>query len=117
MNKELLFTVTSSDCDWEYIKGSGKGGQAVNKTNNAVRCKHRNSGAVGYSHDTRSQDQNKKIAFRRMFESKEFQSWHKLECMRRLGQLKEIEEKVDREMKNIKIEKFVNNKWEIWNGS
>ena len=113
MSKELLFSVTASDCDWQYIRGTGPGGQKRNKTESKVRCTHRASGAVGDSDLTRSQHENKKIAFRKMVESKEFRLWHKLETARRLGDKLTIEEKVDRAMidKNLKIEGKVDGKW------
>lgn len=43
-----------------------------------------------------------------MAKTKEFEIWHKLECARRLGQAKEIEEIIDAQMldKNIKIEYY-----------
>ena len=112
MSKEILFTITSQDCDWSYTKGSGAGGQKRNKTSSAVHCKHRDSGAYGYSEDTRSQHDNKRIAFKRMAETQEFKKWHKLETMKRLGQLSEINEEVDRQMKRIKVEGVVDGKWE-----
>lgn len=64
------------------------------------------SGAVGKSTDTRSFQKNRKIAFKRMAESKEFKAWHKLECAKRLGQTIEIEKLLNESMsdKNLKIE-------------
>jgi hypothetical protein len=64
------------------------------------------SGAVGKATDTRSYAQNRKLAWRRMAESKEFKAWHKLECARRLGQLEEIEKIISEQLldKNLKIE-------------
>ena len=41
MSKELLFSVTAADCDWQYIRGTGPGGQKRNKTETKVRCVHR----------------------------------------------------------------------------
>jgi protein subunit release factor B len=79
MSKEILFKITAKDCNWDYYRGSGKGGQKKNKTSSAVRCKHRSSKAIGQAQDTRSKKQNKRLAFRRMFESKEFQKWLKIE--------------------------------------
>lgn len=113
MSKELLFSVTASDCDWQYIRGTGPGGQKRNKTETKVRCTHRASGASGESDLTRSQSQNKQIAFRKMAESKEFRLWHKLETARRLGDKLTIEEKVDREMveTNLVFEGKMNGKW------
>ena len=113
MSKELLFSVTAADCDWQYIRGTGPGGQKRNKTESKVRCVHRASGAAGESDLTRSQHENKKIAFRKMAESKEFRIWHKLETARRLGDKITIEEKVDNMMaeNNLRIEGKVDGKW------
>lgn len=113
MTKELLFTVTAADCDWQYLRGTGPGGQKRNKTETKVRCVHRASGAVGESDLTRHQSQNKQIAFRKMAESKEFKLWHKLETARRLGDKLSIDEKVDRAMEesNLKLEGKVDGRW------
>ena len=113
MTKELLFSVTASDCDWQYIRGTGPGGQKRNKTESKVRCTHKASGATGESDLTRSQHENKKIAFRKMAESKEFRIWHKLETARRLGDKITVEEKVDNMMSenNLRIEGKVDGKW------
>lgn len=102
--KKLLFSVTKDDCRWDYYRCPGKGGQKVNKTSSGVRCTHKASGAVGQSCDERQQHVNKKIAFKRMAESKKFKEWHKLEVARITGALEEMERRVEREMKNIKVE-------------
>lgn len=104
MSKELLFSVTASDCDWSYTRGTGKGGQKKNKTSSAVHCMHRPSGAHGYSEASRSQLDNKREAFRKMSESKEFKNWWRLEVARKTGQLLEIEDTVNREMNRVKVE-------------
>ena len=88
--KELLFSVTAKDCEWSYTKGTGAGGQKRNKTSSAVHCTHRPSGAHGYSEASRSQHDNKREAFVKMAESKEFQKWNRMEAMRRMGVLDEI---------------------------
>lgn len=111
-DKELLFSVTAADCDFDYMRGTGPGGQARNKTSSKVRCTHRASGAVGVSDETRSQHQNKKIAFVAMANTKEFKAWHKTEVARRLGTLTEIEETVNRQLKQIRVEgKDENGRW------
>lgn len=106
MTKELLFSVTAADCRFDYYRGTGPGGQKRNKTESGVRCTHIASGAVGSSDETRSQHENKRKAFRKMAESAEFKAWHLMECARRSGLLREIQEKVDAMMHNIKIESF-----------
>jgi len=103
MGKELLFSVTESDCDWQYERGTGAGGQKRNKTSSKVRCTHRASGAVGISDETRSQHQNKPRAFVKMIETEKFKGWHKVECAKRMGRLHEIEEEIERQMKPSKI--------------
>ena len=104
-NRELLFSVTANDCEWDYVRGSGAGGQKRNKTSSAVRCRHLPSGAIGYAEDTRSQHKNKQLAFVRMSESIEFKRWHRLEVARRTGELLEIENKIEKELKNPNITK------------
>jgi peptide chain release factor 1 len=105
---ELLFSVTASDCRWDYFRGSGKGGQKRNKTSSGVRCTHIASGAVGQSDDTRSQHQNKRTAFERMANTTAFKAWHKVECARRMGKEQEIHDAVDRAMApwNISVEYY-----------
>lgn len=114
-DRKLLFSVTAKDCEFTYTKGSGKGGQKRNKTSSAVYCKHRESGAQGYSEDTRSQHTNKGIAFKRMAEKKKFKLWHKMEVSRVTGKEMQIQEAVEKAMrpKNIKTEiKVGKDKWE-----
>ena len=92
MNKrEKLFSVTAADCEFKAKRGSGKGGQARNKTSNAIQCFHPASGAMGECEETRSQDLNRRTAFQRMTETKEFKSWLQLKVDAGLGKV-EIDE-------------------------
>ena len=50
------------DLQEQFVRGSGPGGQATNKTNNAVILKHMPTGLVVKCHETRSLQQNRKIA-------------------------------------------------------
>jgi protein subunit release factor B len=110
-NKPLLFSVTAADCDWSYTKGTGAGGQKRNKTSSAVHCTHRASKAHGYSEGSRSQHENKREAFLRMSETKEFKEWHKLEIMRRTGEYAKMEAKVKQSLAHVKTEIRVDGKW------
>ena len=113
MTKEVLFSVTAADCDWEYMRGTGPGGQKRNKTESKVRCTHRDSGAVGESDETRSQHDNKRKAFVKMAQTPQFRAWHKMETARRMGQLADLNEAVDRTMKecNLRIEGKRDGRW------
>lgn len=114
-NKErkLLFSVTAKDCEWSYTKGSGPGGQKKNKTSSAVHCHHRPSGARGYSEASRSQLDNKQDAFEKMANTVEFRRWNQLEAMKRMGQLEELERKLEEDMRpwNLKYETKVDGVW------
>lgn len=117
MEKELLFSLTKKDFNIETMRGSGKGGQNRNKRDTAVRITHKESGAVGYSEDERSQLQNKHVAFKRLVNSKQFQLWHKKKAFEIINQVKiktkeeiekEVIEQIDKDLRNgyIKIESF-----------
>lgn len=86
VNRSLLFSVTLKDCDVQTKRGTGKGGQNRNKRDTAVRIVHRASGAVGESQEERSQLQNKRTAFKRMAETKEFKAWVRKESAIRSNQ-------------------------------
>jgi protein subunit release factor B len=116
MGRQLLFSVTKKDFKIEAIRGSGPGGQHRNKKHTGVRITHSDSGAVGQATEERSQDRNKKKAFRRLVESDKFRKWHKLECARRTGEIARIEEDIKRRVEeamrpeNLKIEYYDPNK-------
>lgn len=111
--KEKLFTVTIKDCRVDTFRSGGKGGQNQNTRDTGVRVVHTPSGAVGESREERSQLQNKRVAFRRMAESPEFQLWIKRESSRHLGEEAKIEQRVNEAMlpRNLKVEVKENGKW------
>lgn len=101
--KEKLFSVTLKDCKVEAMRSSkGAGGQHRDKTSSAIRVTHEPSGAVGFSQEYREQPRNKKLAFKRMSESLEFQLW----CKDRARPMQSVDEIVDKLMQpdNILIE-------------
>lgn len=112
--RQFLFSLSKAKGDFivQPFKGSGKGGQKRNKTMSCCRITHPASGAVSECQEERSYEQNKKKAFVRLIEKPEFKQWHKLEYARRMGTLASIDEQVEQEMKNIKVEIFQNGKWE-----
>jgi len=53
-----------SDLEESFIKGSGPGGQKINKTSNCVQLKHKPTGIVIKCQETRSREENRRIARR-----------------------------------------------------
>lgn len=110
MSRELLFRVTIKDCEVQTFRAGGKGGQNQNKRDTGVRVIHHPSGARGEAREERSQLANKKLAFQRMGESKEFQTWARILSLK----MPPIEEVVDEQMaeENLTIEGRVDGSWQ-----
>ncbi|KAK5137019.1 hypothetical protein LTR08_001028 [Meristemomyces frigidus] len=54
--------IDEAELDEAFLKGSGPGGQKINKTSSAVQLKHGPSGIVVKCQETRSRQQNRKLA-------------------------------------------------------
>lgn len=54
--------IPDADLLESFLKGSGPGGQKINKTSSAVQLKHIPTGIVVKSQETRSRQQNRKLA-------------------------------------------------------
>lgn len=54
--------LAETDLEESFLKGSGPGGQKINKTSSAVQLKHLPTGIVVKSQETRSRQQNRKFA-------------------------------------------------------
>ncbi|KAL1601607.1 hypothetical protein SLS60_006522 [Paraconiothyrium brasiliense] len=54
--------ILDSEIEENFLKGSGPGGQKINKTSSAVQLKHLPTGIVVKCQDTRSRTQNRKTA-------------------------------------------------------
>ncbi|KAF2280414.1 uncharacterized protein EI97DRAFT_430142 [Westerdykella ornata] len=54
--------IPDSDIEENFLKGSGPGGQKINKTSSAVQLKHLPTGIVVKCQETRSRSQNRKLA-------------------------------------------------------
>lgn len=109
--RRLLFSLTKKDFKIDTFRAGGKGGQNQNSRDTGVRITHSESGAVGESREERSQLQNRKRAFERLAQTKEFKRWLKIKSAQIMGAIKtpeEIEKEVDEEMKegNLRIEYY-----------
>lgn len=58
--------IKETDLDEEFMRGWGPGGQAVAKTSNCVQLRHRPSGIIVKCHETRSIQENRQIARKRL---------------------------------------------------
>lgn len=83
--------VTESDLEETFIRGSGPGGQHVNKSATAVQIRHRESGIVVTCMRERSQSVNRFLARRELLE--------------RLARQKGLPSRIDREMARIRKNK------------
>ena len=63
--------IKEEDIEEAFLKGSGPGGQKINKTSSAVQLKHLPTGLVVKSQATRSRSQNRKISRRILAEKLE----------------------------------------------
>ena len=114
--KELLYSLTKKDFKIQTFKSGGPGGQHQNKTDSGVRITHIESGAVGECRNTKSQHQNKKIAFTRLVESPKFKMWNIKKC-KEIIDGKTLDQLVAEMMNpnNLKCEILnEDGKWEEW---
>jgi hypothetical protein len=104
--KKLLFSLTSKDFDFSFFAVGGAGGGGKDTSNTGARCIHRASGAQATATETRSQRTNKEAAFKRCCETDKFKAWHRIETLRHLGALRELDARVDAMMedRNLKVE-------------
>ena len=105
-DKKLIFSLSKSNGDFVVTpyRGSGKGGQKRNKTFSGCRVSHPATGLYVECEEERSFEQNKKRAFTRLVNKPEFMAWLKVENARREGKFRDLEERVNREMQNVRIE-------------
>ncbi|KAI9686801.1 MAG: hypothetical protein M1820_010563 [Bogoriella megaspora] len=63
-NQELWAKIDDNEIEESFLRGTGPGGQKINKTSSAVQLKHIPTGVVVKCQETRSRSQNRKIARR-----------------------------------------------------
>jgi protein subunit release factor B len=106
--KKTVLTLTKKDFKIDFFRAGGKGGQNRNKVETACRITHLASGVSAEATEERSQHQNKVNAFKRLCAKSAFKKWLEIETARKLGQLADVELKVNEMMKdeNLLIEYF-----------
>ncbi|NRB38082.1 MAG: peptide chain release factor H [Pseudomonadales bacterium] len=65
-NNATAFNTLQRECEFDTMRASGPGGQHVNKTDSAVRVKHKPTGLTVRVESERSQHRNKHIALERL---------------------------------------------------
>jgi protein subunit release factor B len=111
--RELLFSVTKKDLRIDTFRAGGPGGQNQNKRDTGVRITHPESGAVGTAREHRTQEQNRRAAFRRMIETPKFKAWHRMYSASLVYTDAMVKRTVEAQMQpqNIRIEYRVDGKW------
>jgi protein subunit release factor B len=107
--KQLLFSITPEDCEFETFRSGGKGGGNQNSRSTGVRWTHRPSGAVGEARDSRHQHQNKLSAWRRMATSPKMVAYIRAKVRQEKDLLSHVNDLMDE--KNLKVEGFDGQKW------
>ena len=85
--------VAGKDFEEKLVKGSGPGGQAVNKTANAVQLRHLETGITVKCHETRSVERNRKLAVEKLRHALDLKLNGDFAVQRQIARLqKELEE-------------------------
>ena len=66
--EKVSITLNEKDLLEKFVRGSGPGGQAVNKTNNCVQLTHIPTGILVSSHESRELSTNRKIARKKLID-------------------------------------------------
>lgn len=103
----LLMSLTKKDFRVDTYRGTGPGGQKVNKTSSCVRITHTASGVSSSCCTHREQSKNKAEAFRKLSKDKRFLAW--VEGTAR-GMQQAVEESMSDE--NLLIEGKTETGWE-----
>lgn len=62
------YNFDKSEISKSYIRGTGNGGQAINKTSSCVQLVHKKSGIIIKCQDTRDRSKNEEIAWLKMMD-------------------------------------------------
>lgn len=68
IDRSKIPNINENDLEEMFVKGSGPGGSAVNKNSNCVVLKHKPTGIVIKCHESRSIEDNRKLAREKLIE-------------------------------------------------
>lgn len=104
--RERVLHLTKDDFVFQAFRSGGKGGQNQNKTSSGCRVIHPASGVRAESRTSRSWEENRRIAFRRLANSLAFRRWVKEQ--HQIAERGTVEQEVARMMapENLRIEFF-----------
>ena len=108
--REKLFSIGPDDFEVTWFSGTGAGGQYRNKHQNCCRIKHKETGVIGTGQSNRNQEANKKEAFMNVYNNPTFQFYLQRRINEALSE-ESIDDIVDREMRNVKVEVREDGKW------
>lgn len=113
MRRKLIHSQTKKDFKVDTFTAGGPGGQHRNRKKTAVRITHRQSGISSSCSTYKSQNQNRKEAFRKLANSEEYKAWSRLEVSRIMGKEILAQKKVKAQMRptNLKIEHKIDGRW------
>jgi protein subunit release factor A len=100
-DRKLLFSVGMKDLVMQTFTVGGHGGSGKDTSNTGVRLIHPPSNARAEGREHRSVERNRRDAFSKLVKTKEFITWHKIECAKRMGQVipetpEQIKDRVNR---------------------
>jgi protein subunit release factor B len=105
--KELLFSITRKDFEFTAFRSGGPGGQNKNKVSSAIRCVHKESGAVGEGKEFRDQPQNKRNAFLRCVNSPKFQAYLKIRIAKETGEIARQNAVLEHKIRDLMQDKYL----------
>lgn len=111
--KQIVNIASKKDFDVSYFCGSGAGGQARNKVASGVQIVHRETGAIGRASDTRSQAQNRKLAFERLVKTPKMKFWLAAKVYE-VRQSETLEETIQRDTANENLKFEIKNAAGQW---
>lgn len=107
INTTLIPVLKDEEIDEQHVRGSGPGGQSVNKTANAVVLRHLPTGIVVKCHATRSMSENRKLARELLISRLDnlYNGDESVEAQKKRASVKKLNEMQRRQKKSAEMKK------------